>query len=84
MASPSSRCKTRRIINEFEYGDDFDEPLFDPDDYLSDDPENQDVGASAEAGAPPTTSAQPGEGTSAGAPPTTSTKAKAKRKLSSV
>ena len=84
MASPESRCKTRRLINECEYGDDFDEPGFDPDDYLSDEADNQEAGASAEVGAPPTTSAQPVEGTSAGAPPTTSTKAKAKRKLSSV
>ena len=82
--SPESRRRERHLINECEYGDDFDEPGFDPDDYLSDEADNQEAGASAEAGAPPTTSAQPGEGTSAGAPPTTSTKAKAKRKLSSV
>ena len=56
MASPSSRRKTRCIINEFEYGDDFDVPGFDQDVYLMDNPGNQDVRPSAEAGAPPMTS----------------------------
>ena len=82
MASPSSRRRERRLINKCEYGDDFDEPGFDPDDYLSDEP--RDAVAEAVAGA----EAGEGEGASAeavaGAPPTVRFKPKAKRKISSV
>ena len=59
----SSLHKVCYIIHEFKYGDDVDEPGLDLGDYISDDPEDAETqpseGASAEAGAPPTTSTKP-------------------------